>query len=244
MLFPTSSQSPFIVDSHHKVLTAWANFRNSLSKPPRLITLDHHTDTSRPFRRIIAKTYEGDLSVEEFGRVQESYLKTIDYKKPRTVEEGVSKLNNDEHIVAAIKTEIISSAFVVAHNAVKTDLEIYNEHRIVCFPVPESCSKGEPDCDIVLESSFLDQAISAFDEVLIQQKESSLLSEPFILDLDLDYLNTFKSVTPENSKTFQKLAKNAGLITIATEPDYVQSCAIDSGLTSEHLLDKIKILLP
>jgi hypothetical protein len=223
---------PTIVDSHHKVLLAWAEYRSKLSDAPRLITLDHHTDTSPPFRRFIKKLHFLKSSDEGFNDLQSSLLENINFNDSESVRSAIDKLNNDEHVVAAIKTNIISSAFVLAHNAANTNFDIYKEHRISCRTVT--------DHDSVLESSVLDEALIQFNMILDQNNEQRVFDGPYVLDVDLDYFNTYKSVDPEDSKTFQKLIENAGLITIATEPEYVTGCALDKGLTSDFLLDAFR----
>ncbi len=237
------SKPLFIADSHHKVLPAWASLTAQLNQAPRLITLDHHTDTSKPFRRYIAKMFGQNITSAEFTKYQSQYLDAIDYKDPESVIEAVTKLNNDEHIVAAIKANIISSAFVIAHSAADTDLQIYKQHNIICHSVDEEPSTHKPKHDIVLESNFLNKAISAFNDVLGKAYEEPLSTKPYILDIDLDYFNTFKSIKPDNPETIKRLIQNAELVTIATEPEYVKHCAVDDKLTSEYLLDALKEII-
>ena len=216
-----------IVDSHHKVLTAWAEYRKTLDSAPRLITLDHHTDTSPPFRNFIKNNFRP----EEFNEKQTELLNQVDFENKNTVFKAVEKLSNDEHIVTAIKADIVSSAFVVAHNAANTDLRTYSEHKIACKNINNS--------DSVLETEVLNEAFKSFEGVLTEACEPALFKNSYILDIDLDYFNTFKAVAPNDSSLFESVLKNAGLITIATEPEYVKNCALDSGLTSEYLLEKL-----
>jgi len=217
-----------IVDSHHKVLPAWADFRASLSTAPKLITLDHHTDTSAPFRMHLKNNHSPD----EFKSLQKSYLQDLDYKDKVSVQRALEKLNNDEHIVTAIKTDIISSAFVIAHNAADTDMNVYREHKIACRNLKRH--------DDALESHKLIESLKSFDKILTEVNEEDLLSAPYILDIDLDYFNTFKSIAPDDSKVFKNLIENAGLITVATEPEYVEGCALEPGLDSDYLLKTLQ----
>lgn len=213
-------KAPYIVDSHNKVLKAWAECRAKLSAAPRLLTLDHHTDTSKPFRNFL----KGNPN-EETLRTQ--WLSEIDFRNSASVDLAIQRLGNDEHIVAAIKSDIISSAFVIAHNAANTGLDIYREHQIAC--------RNVTDPNSVLESQFLDNCISEFEKIL----SAPLLSQPYILDIDLDYFNTKKSVNPNDPRKTQSLFRGAALVTIATEPEYVKSCSLEPGLEAESLLSAL-----
>lgn len=259
-----------VVDSHHKVLQHWASCRRELGFAPKLLTLDHHTDTSKPFRRAIGRifTAQGEAATpEKFNNLQQDFLQQLDYRSESAVNSAISDLNNDEHIVAAIQTDIISLACVIAHSARATDLATFHEHNIICSPVPDvkfneaevrdvdgfeasaleaqrpdmsaRAGKTELDYDCVLETWFLQNKLDDFNEILNQASQPPLLEGHYILDIDLDYFNTFKSIEPKNSDLFRRLIDNASLVTIATEPDYVKACAVDKDLSSEYLLQKI-----
>lgn len=230
-----------VVDSHHKVLHAWAEYRRTLEKPPRLLTLDHHTDTSKPFRNYFNGKYGPDH--EQTETLRASLLAAIDFKSASSITNAIEKLSNDEHIVTAIKSGIISSALVLAHNAYDTDLATYKEHKIICRSVdrkPNSKKLLRSDCDIVLESFFLNDALASFNDLLAAAAEPALHEEAYILDIDLDYFNTLKSISPDDTSTIKKLAQHAGLVTVATESMHVKNCALDLGLTSEILLASLQ----
>lgn len=230
-----------VVESHHHVLKHWAEYRAQLDRAPRLFTLDHHTDTSAPFRTFLKMN-----DTQTTSALRKQWLAEMDFRKGETVEAVQLKLDHDEHIVAAIQTGVISSAFVIAQNARDTDLPTYREHKIMCAGVDrKSPSTGivKSDCDVVLEDDFLNARISSFNSLLAVANESSLFEEPYILDIDLDYLNTLNSVLPQKASTLKKIAKNAGLITIAKESRHVRLCAFDENVTSEYLLPRLLELI-
>lgn len=107
----------FVVDRHHKVLRAWAECRQNISVPPRLLSLDFHTDTSAPFRNYLHRKSMGYAIDERAER--KKLIERIDFRKLETVEEAISKLNNDEHVVTAIRAD-----FFLAHLSSRTTPEI------------------------------------------------------------------------------------------------------------------------
>lgn len=232
-----------VVDRHNKVLPAWADFRARLGEAPRLITLDHHTDTSKPFRNYLRRL--GGVDRDQADGLRRKMIADIDFTRPDSVCSAVEKLSNDEHIVTAIETGMISSAFVVAHNAMTTDLATYRTHRIMCHSVDRTQKArrvAREDCDRVLESSFLNEVLVSFNALLAQADEPGLFDSPYILDIDLDYFTTWRSIAPHDANTIRTLVQGAGLITIATEPEYVKTCALDADLSSEAVLLRLEAL--
>ena len=73
--------------------------------------------------------------------------------------------------------------------------------------------------------------------------EPLLQDAPFILDIDLDYFNTLRAVRPDAPELIRTLAKEAALLTVATEPTFVTHCAVEPGLTWTKLLAELKTLL-
>ena len=237
-----------VVEHHHEVLTHWAAFRRSQHSAPRLLTLDHHTDTSRPFRRYLrrqARAQNQRLSEAMEQELSQQLVAQLDHTDPCTIDLAMEKLGNDEHVVAAIGADIIQSAFVIAHNAADTTQDIYLEHKIICRGVDEYYHAGRtrPLPDNVLETDFLTKRLQDFDDMLRLLDEPLLRDGPFILDIDLDYFNTLRAVRPDAPELIRTLAKEAALLTVATEPSYVTHCAVEPDVTWTKLLAELRVLL-
>jgi hypothetical protein len=163
-----------------------------------------------------------------------------------SISRAIARLNNDEHIVTALNSNILSTAMVIAHKAYDTNIEIYSQHNIICYGVDrKNPSQGlqKNDCDQVLESHFLKGGLKHFEEILKSAGQAPIAKIPYILDIDLDYFNTYAAINPKNQKTFLELAHNATAITIAREPDYVNTCALEQGLSSDRILSSLLALL-
>ena len=194
-----------------------------MDRAPRLLTLDHHTDTSAPFRTWLRRN-PGD---------RETLLAAIDVADEASVQRAIDKLDKDEHIVTALAVDVVSSAFVLAQNAMNTDASVFAEHAIACREI------ADHEWDHVLDASVLDRALAAFDAIA----GASVTEGPYILDIDLDVFKTFASVAPSDPSTFLRLVANAELITVATEPEFVARLAVDEGLTSAFLLRELRGLV-
>lgn len=96
--------------------------------------------------------------------------------------------------------------------------------------------------DAVIESRFLSERLTYIDDICRTGGTARLFDDPFILDIDLDYFNTQKSIAPDETSVFYELIRHAVAITIARESGCVQSCQIEGeGLTSEYLEQALKL---
>jgi hypothetical protein len=116
------------------------------------------------------------------------------------------------------------------------------ERRI--YEIGEICAVGceagchGDDCyrlqaNQVLESVMLDQLIATGNLMAVPTGVQSIADIPFVLDIDLDYFRSIKSLSPEDTTTFYRLIRDSVAITIATEPNFVKDLRIDDDLTSD-----------
>lgn len=106
----------FIFEDHNLAPVAWYQSPRYAPDAPALITLDRHTDTHLAFlchmhrgKDLFANIPYADL-VAEANRLCSSVNNKSD------VENCVGRLRNDEQIDFAIRSRIISHAYVISHN--------------------------------------------------------------------------------------------------------------------------------
>lgn len=69
------------------------------------------------------------------------------------------------------------------------------------------------------------------------------INEKYILDIDLDYFHTMKSISPDNSAVFYNLIRQSEIITVALERGCVQQCKeiyhVNEEFGSDELLERL-----
>ena len=188
------------VEQHHQVITYWSELRRTLNAPPAVWTLDYHTDTMPCFRG-------------------EHPAPTPDtWKDPLAAAKAAKLLRHDEHFDWALRAGIISQAFIgicgdntdiIAHPAISV-------HRPQDFPSSEVILNQpelfRPQAESLLESSFLSN--------LFPRLPSP--DENYILDIDCDYILCRQALYPKDNSVITQLIKNAALVTLSTENDWVK----------------------
>ena len=116
--------------------------------------------------------------------------------------------------------------------------------------IPE-CQKETHDrecarlgANAALETSFLANRLAILDK-MAKCNQLGHYREPgaYILDIDLDYFRTCRSVAPQDHSLFFSLVRGAVAITVAREAGCVAKLALDDGLNSRWLEGKLFELL-
>lgn len=187
-----------VVKLHHQVLLPWCRYRRS-HPPCQVLTLDHHTDV-----------LDSGLTVSEFDFSDAAARRAI------------AALRHDQHLVFALKHGIIAKSIVISHYSFTpydcADMEVVSDQT---WPPMQTMLNDpaafRPFADRVLESDFLEKMLAqtSFDP-----------GQPFILDVDLDYLLTRRALAPQDDRVLQSLLAKAALITVSLESDWVRLLAI------------------
>ena len=98
---------------HATALRAWAVIRNELEKAPLLLTLDHHTDCHPAFLRATHVGRDMLGRNPNWESEAESMVRNLNRTNSESVKMATLQLRNDEHIDAAIQSDILSYAYVI-----------------------------------------------------------------------------------------------------------------------------------
>ena len=194
------TQKIHIVDQHHQVLLSWAELRRELPESPSVWSLDYHTDTMPAFR--------GERQPPSAG----------DFRNPETVEKAVAVLRHDEHFDWALRAGIASEINLGICGA-ETDIIAHpsiNVRRPAGFPDPDTILNAPEDARAALEN-FLSDA-----NLLQLFPRLPVCGEKYILDIDCDCILCRKALFPETAAVWKDLLKNAALITLSRENDWVK----------------------
>lgn len=263
----------YIVEKHHHVLLPWAKIkRENREDKLLLISFDHHTDTHEPFlaycendeekmhQLVACINYEDDVSIDnaiknlrndehikaaiESGILYKAFIishsnEFDDIPESIEEEERMQKMkSNDAEYLAAV----ISGNYGI----VSRKSRHYREADIYIPPfLPEGVYEyaGEYD-DVVLEDCFLEEKMDTLVRMCpdIFDKDGQIKYK-YILDIDLDYFHTMKSINPKSVEIFSRLVKGATAITIAKESACVGLVKTDKRVTSKVLLKELLVLL-
>ncbi|MGK8200592.1 UPF0489 family protein [Burkholderia cepacia] len=242
----------YIVKDHHHVLGGWAEVRRRQEQAgtgaPTLLTLDHHNDTRPPFDNHCYWTVHPapgmvvDRDTVAINAMADGLLNDLTWTTKASVNRAIANLKHDEHILAAIRTGILSRALVIHLEPAGTPAEHVHLARSGCDSI--GCTKAPHDnacaiarADQVLESRHLDHELRVLDAKARANGEPGALDEPYILDIDLDYFHSENAIAPKDPATFYRLAQGALAITIAKEPGCVKSLRLPgSKITGKSLL--------
>ena len=232
----------YIFEKHHYALYPWIKLRREKNLPMSLLTLDHHTDTRSPFNQASLDLTTHTKNYE----IPIKFLSEINPNDENSLDNVIGSLKNDEHIKTAIAKNIIKKAFIISFND-ESDIyqDMLKEGENSIYVASNSESKklynGQFD-DYVLQEDFLKEKFIQFRNIDSSVIDNDGFKTCYILDIDLDYFHTFKAIN-KSSNLFDKLIRDAEIITIATEPKYVDTCKLDKELDSKYLLEKMKEII-
>lgn len=116
------------------------------------------------------------------------------------------------------------------------------------FEVDDGCAVGcvktihdddctRPHADQAIETCYLTEKLSIIHEMSQAIGIHDIWGHPYILDIDLDYFMTAKSIHPADPTLFYRLLESSIAVTIATEPSYVSLCRLrGEKITAKSLL--------
>lgn len=197
-----------------------------------LITLDQHTDTLLAFRYYCCDKCESIGYSYDFDKANQMAIDMLQNSNINDLS-FIEKLNNDEHIDFATKKGIISRAFVISFEYADDKYDLDND-KIYYIPKDRYNKYLGMAQDKNYERILSDNCIEDDDLSICLNEIPVDYSSNYILDIDLDFFRTTKAINPNKKEVFYHLIRQAKVITIATEPDY-----IEGDITADYLLRKM-----
>lgn len=229
-----------VVDEHNFVLPLWANFSISNNKQYSLVTLDFHTDTKPAFNRYACLQKKGEM-FNVWNEFRKSYIKDINQKDINTVIEATKNLANDEHIYAALDLGYILDAHVI-----HVDDNNYQDHYIFYYLTKNFFDLIPKELCVApygrKYEGLVEYRLNRLEDAYINDTKFRIPTNPFILDIDLDYFPTRESLNPIKREYIKELVSKAQLITVARESSYFQENCEQLGFNlqeAESLLLKL-----
>ena len=226
----------FTVSNHKEAISAWTTIGIENTNPPWLLSFDRHTDTHPAFLRDFSRVHPGVVNPEAAALHRNSQISSIDRMNVDSVQRMVPLLHHDEQIDAALGSNIIKTAVIISHNehqdtpSIHLPLDGSSEHQAIvlgyavglCDRQKEEFDPLEmPYCDDILESWYLRGKLLALESFLADIEMPNFEGSDYILDIDLDYFLTERSIAPADPECFHNLISGALAITIARESGMV-----------------------
>lgn len=157
---------------------------------------------------------------------------------PSSKEEMTDNQFRNDHFIELMLGQKACPSYTRPYNYLCDDEVMYIPDWSILDGLDNYIDKDE-FLDYVIDDSFLEKVFTTFGEM-----NRTVFSKPmvfnnkYILDIDLDYFSSIKSLKPEKTSIFYNLIRNAELITIAKEPECVKLCS-NEVLTSEGVLSAV-----
>ncbi len=188
---------------------------------------DEHIDTaikSGIIKNAFVISYQGHsdepMSFKEQKRIKEAFSY-----------EAISARIKGEPYVFDYKEgypESESGIYILAANCWIGDANVHSA------PHDDTCTK--PHYDQAIESIYLQDKLNTINKMKPGLVVDNKLTEEYILDIDLDYFHTLKSINPEKLDVFYDLIKKAKIITVAVEPVCVEMLKYEGEEINSSLL--------
>jgi hypothetical protein len=232
--YPVGDKFLYHFEDHGTAILPWAEMVESLGSPPLLLTLDHHTDTNSAWLRSLFTQVGRDLDLMESLRKER--ISKIKINDQESLSSAIGDLHHDEHIDLALRLGLFSEVVVIQHSSAEP-LPEWEQRGMTVLPFEknllENDSQKRSFYNRALEDDWLGPLLNPLPAHLNPWKT------PYVLDIDLDYFKTKKSLHPENSGLFQRLIQGAIGITVAEEAGWVDRLWMDTPPQAGELYKSI-----